>query len=280
MGAREFAVPRRVGILRHFAPPQKLAYRSRMVAINDNFALRDQVVLITGGARRVGAEIARALHAAGANVLIHYRSSAAAAIGLADEFNNVRPQSAAIFAAYLLEADAPDKLIAATLLQFGRLDILINNASSFYATPIGSISPAQWDDLIGTNLKAPLFLSQAAAPSLRAQRGLIINMVDIHGMQPLKAHPVYSAAKAGLAMLTRSLARELGPEVRVNGIAPGPVLWPETEMDEALKREIIAKTALKRHGTPQDIARTALFLAKDAPYITGQIIAVDGGRSI
>jgi pteridine reductase len=280
MGAREFAVPRRVGILRHFAPPQKLAYRSRMVAINDNFALRDQVVLITGGARRVGAEIARALHAAGANVLIHYRSSAAAAIGLADEFNNVRPQSAAIFAAYLLEADAPDKLIAATLRQFGRLDILINNASSFYATPIGSISPAQWDDLIGTNLKAPLFLSQAAAPSLRAQRGLIINMVDIHGMQPLKAHPVYSAAKAGLAMLTRSLARELGPEVRVNGIAPGPVLWPETEMDEALKREIIAKTALKRHGTPQDIARTALFLAKDAPYITGQIIAVDGGRSI
>jgi pteridine reductase len=251
-----------------------------MVAINDAFALRDQVVLITGGARRVGAEIARALHAAGANVLIHYRSSAAAAIGLADEFNNVRPKSAAIFAAHLLEADAPEKLVAATLTQFGRLDILINNASSFYATPIGSISAAQWDDLIGTNLKAPLFLSQAAAPSLRAQRGLIINMVDIHGMRPLKAHPVYSAAKAGLAMLTRSLARELGPEVRVNGIAPGPVLWPETDMDETLKREIIAKTALKRHGTPQDIARAALFLAKDAPYITGQIIAVDGGRSI
>ncbi|HEY0746813.1 MAG TPA: pteridine reductase [Steroidobacteraceae bacterium] len=251
-----------------------------MVAINDNFALRDQAVLITGGARRVGAEIARVLHAAGANILIHYRSSAAAAIGLADEFNNARPQSAAIFTAHLLEANAPEQLVAATLRQFGRLDILINNASSFYATPIGSISAAQWDDLIGTNLKAPLFLSQAAAPSLRAQRGLIINMVDIHGMRPLAGHPLYSAAKAGLAMLTRSLARELGPEVRVNGIAPGPVLWPEADMDETLKREIIAKTALKRHGTPQDIARTALFLAKDAPYITGQIIAVDGGRSI
>jgi pteridine reductase len=251
-----------------------------MVVMNDNFALRDQVVLITGGARRVGAEIARALHAAGANIFIHYRLSASAAIALAEEFNRTRAHSAAIFAAHLLDGDAPDKLIAATLLEFGRLDILINNASSFYATPVGRITPAQWDDLVGTNLKAPLFLAQAAAPSLRAQRGLIINMIDIHALRPLKAHPVYSAAKAGLAMLTRSLARELGPEVRVNGIAPGPVLWPEAEMDEELKREIVGRTALKRHGTPQDIARTALFLAKDAPYITGQIIAVDGGRSI
>jgi pteridine reductase len=251
-----------------------------MVVMNDNFALRNQVVLVTGGARRVGAEIARTLHAAGANILIHYRSSAAAAIALADEFNRTRARSAAIFAAHLPSAEAPEKLVAATLLEFGRLDILINNASSFYSTPIGQITLPQWDDLIGTNLKAPLFLSQAAAPSLRAQRGLIINMIDIHALRPLKAHPVYSAAKAGLAMLTRSLARELGPEIRVNGIAPGPVLWPEGDMDEELKREIIGKTALKRHGTPQDIARTALFLAKDAPYITGQIIAVDGGRSI
>ena len=251
-----------------------------MVVMNDNFALRAQVVLITGGARRVGAEIARTLHAAGANILIHYRSSAAAAIALSEEFNRVRQHSAAIFAADLLNADAPQKLIAATLLEFGRLDILINNASSFYATPIGRITLPQWDDLMGSNLKAPLFLSQAAVPSLRAQRGLIINMIDIHALRPLKAHPVYSAAKAGLAMLTRSLARELGPEIRVNGIAPGPVLWPEGAMDEDLKREIIDRTALKRHGTPQDIGRTALFLAKDAPYITGQIIAVDGGRSI
>jgi pteridine reductase len=251
-----------------------------MGATNDNFALRDHVVLITGAARRVGAEIARTLHAAGANVLIHYRSSAAAAMALADGLNRSRAHSAAIFAAQLLDADAPDKLLAATLLEFGRLDILINNASSFYPTPVGRISSAQWNDLIGSNLKAPLFLSQAAAPSLRERRGLIINMIDIHGFRPLRAHPVYSAAKAGLAMLTRSLARELGPEIRVNGIAPGPVLWPEGFMEEELKREIVEKTALKRHGTPQDIARTALFLAKDAPYITGQIISVDGGRGI
>jgi pteridine reductase len=243
-------------------------------------SLGGQVVLITGGARRVGAEIARTLHAAGAKVLIHYRSSAAAAIALADELNRSRPGSAAIHAANLLTAGAPETLVAATLLEFGRLDILINNASSFYPTPVGRITLTQWDDLIGSNLKAPLFLAQAAAPSLRTQRGLIINMVDIHGLRPLKAHPVYSAAKAGLAMLTRALARELGPEIRVNGIAPGPVLWPEGEMNEDLKREIIGKTALQRHGTPQDIARTALFLAQDAPYITGQIIAVDGGRGI
>jgi pteridine reductase len=246
----------------------------------ENTSLHGQVVLITGGARRVGAEIARTLHAAGANILIHYRSSAAAAIALADQFNQVRPHSAVIHSAHLTAPEAPETLVAATLLEFGRLDILINNASSFYPTPVGQITLPQWEDLMGSNLQAPLFLSQAAAPSLAKQRGLIINMIDIHALRPLKAHLVYSAAKAGLAMLTRALARELGPEVRVNGIAPGPVLWPEGDMDDALKHEIIDQTALKRHGTPQDIARTALFLAKDAPYITGQIIAVDGGRSI
>jgi pteridine reductase len=251
-----------------------------MKPATDDSALQGHVVLITGGARRVGAEIARTLHGAGANILIHYRSSATAAGALAEEFNQRRPHSAAVHAAHLLNAQAPDELIAATLLQFGRLDILINNASSFYPTPLGQITLPQWDDLIGSNLKAPLFLSQAAAPSLAKQRGLIINIVDIHALRPLKAHLVYSTAKAGLAMLTRALARELGPAVRVNGIAPGPVLWPEGEMKDALKREIVDKTALKRHGTPQDVARTALFLAKDAPYITGQIIAVDGGRSI
>jgi pteridine reductase len=246
----------------------------------ESSALRDQVVLITGGARRVGAEIARTLHSAGANILIHYRASAAAAMALADQFNRVRPHSGAIQAAHLSAAEAPEKLVAATLLEYGRLDILINNASSFYPTPVGRITRPQWDDLIDSNLKAPLFLSQAAAPSLGLQHGLIINLIDIHALRPLKGHPVYSIAKAGLAMLTRALARELGPDIRVNGIAPGPVLWPEGEMDEDLKREIIDKTALKRHGTPQDIARTALFLARDAPYITGQIIAVDGGRSV
>jgi pteridine reductase len=245
----------------------------------ENAPLRDQVVLITGGARRVGAELARAMHAAGANVLIHYRSSAAAAIALTDSLNKIRPHSAASFAAHLSTPEAPEKLVAATCLEFGRLDILINNASSFYPTPVGSITLPQWDDLIGSNLKAPLFLSQAAVPALKEQRGLIINMLDIHALRPLKGHPVYCAAKAGLAMLTKSLARELAPEIRVNGIAPGPVLWPEG-MDDSVKQEIIDKTALKRNGSPQDIARTALFLAKDAPYITGQIIAVDGGRSI
>ncbi len=237
-------------------------------------------MLITGGARRVGATVARALHAAGANIFIHYRSSAAAAISLADSLNQLRPHSAAIHAAQLSADDAPQKLVAAALLEFGRLDVLINNASSFYPTPVGQISLAQWDDLVGSNMKAPLFLSQAAAPSLKARRGLIINMVDIHALRPLKQHPVYCAAKAGLVMLTKSLARELGPQIRVNGIAPGPVLWPEGDMAEDIKHEIVDKTALKRAGSPQDIARTALFLAADAPYITGQIIAVDGGRSI
>jgi pteridine reductase len=251
-----------------------------MTTNSDIPSLHDQVVLITGGARRVGAEIARTLHGAGANLLIHYRNSAAAADALAQELNVHRAGSAAIAKADLLDTTAADFLVAAALREFGRLDVLINNASTFYPTALGEITSAQWDDLLGSNLKAPFFLAQAAAPSLKARRGLILNIVDIHALRPLKGHPVYSIAKAGLAMLTRSLARELGPEVRVNGIAPGPVLWPEQGMDQELQHEIIGKTALKRQGNPQDIARTALFLAKDAPYITGQIIAVDGGRSI
>src|SRR5882757_5191590 len=242
--------------------------------------LQNRVVLITGGARRVGAEIVRVLHEAGANVMIHYRSSAGAANALMDDLNRTRPGSAAVHCENLLDSDAASGLVAAALREFGRIDILINNASTFYATPVGGITGAQWDEVLGSNLKAPFFLAQAAAPSLRTQRGLIINIVDIHGLRPLKGHSVYSIAKAGLAMLTRTLARELGPDIRVNGIAPGPVLWPERPMDEELKREIVAKTALKRHGTPQDIARAVLFLAKDAPYVTGQVIAVDGGRSI
>ncbi len=228
----------------------------------------------------MGAEIARTMHRAGASVFIHYRSSAAAADELARELNGARTGTAAVHGSDLLGADAPENLVAAAIGAFGGVDVLINNASSFSPSKVGEITRAQWKDLIGTNLEAPLFLAQAAVPTLAARRGLIINLVDIHGLRPLKGYPVYSAAKAGLAMLTRSLARELGPRIRVNGIAPGPVLWPEHDMDEALKREIIGKTALQRHGSPADIARTALFLARDAPYITGQIIAVDGGRSI
>jgi pteridine reductase len=145
---------------------------------------------------------------------------------------------------------------------------------------VGKITRAGWDELMGSNVRAPLFLAQAAAPYLAKQRGLILNVIDIHGLRPLKGYPVYSIAKAGLAMLTRSLARELGPDIRVNGIAPGPVLWAEHGLDDSMKREIVAKTALKHVGSPQDIARTALFLVRDAPYITGQIITVDAGRSI
>ncbi len=246
----------------------------------ESSALKDQVVLITGGARRVGAVVAGALHAAGARLLIHYRSSSEEAHALAAGFNRTRAHSACVYGADLLDHTQAPAIVGAALAAFSRLDILINNASTFYPTLVGEITLRDWDDLMGSNLKAPLFLSQAAAPHLREARGLIINMLDIHAARPLKAHPVYCAAKAGLAMLTLSLARELGPQIRVNGIAPGPVLWPEDSMGEDLKREIIGKTALKRHGSPQDIARTVLFLAKDAPYITGQIIAVDGGRSI
>jgi pteridine reductase len=243
-------------------------------------SLDDRVILITGSARRVGAQIARTLHAAGARILLHYRSSAAAAEELAREMNAARPGTAALFAADLRSDGAPEELVAAAVGHFGRLDVLINNASTFYPTPVGEITRAAWDDLIGSNLRAPLFLAQAAAPHLAKQRGLIINLIDIHGLRPLKGYPVYSIAKAGLAMLTRSLARELGPDIRVNGIAPGPVLWAEHGLDDDMKREIVGKTALNRVGSPQDIARTALFLVRDAPYITGQIIAVDGGRSI
>ena len=242
--------------------------------------LAGRCVLITGGAKRLGAATARRMHGAGASIVVHYHRSAAEARALVAELEAVRPGSAHAVCADLLDIAVLPGLVEAAVQRFGRLDVLVNNASTFYPTPVGSITPAQFEDLIGTNLRAPLFLSQAAAPALRETAGLIINMVDIHAKRPLKSHPVYSSAKAGLVMLTRSLARELGPEIRVNGIAPGPVMWPEHPMDETLKSEIVGKTALKRTGSPDDIARTALFFAADAPYVTGQIIAVDGGRDI
>jgi len=242
--------------------------------------LAGRCVLVTGGAKRLGAAIGRRLHAAGASLVVHYRQSRPAADALVGELEAIRAGSALAVRADLLDVARLPELVQAAVARFGRLDVLVNNASTFYPTPLGDITPAQFDDLVGTNLRAPLFLSQAAAPALRAARGLILNMVDIHGRRPLRAHPVYSAAKAGLIMLTQSLARELGPEVRVNAIAPGPVLWPERDLDDVLKSEIIAKTALKRAGSPDDIARTAYFLAAEAPYVTGQVIAVDGGRSI
>ena len=242
--------------------------------------LAGQSALVTGSARRLGAVIARALHEAGASLVLHYRSSAEAAAALAGELNGVRAGSAVLAQGDLLDAASLAQLARAAVAAFGRLDILVNNASSFYPTPMGEIDERAWSDLIGTNLKAPLFLAQAAAPALHENRGLILNLVDIHGMRPLRRHPVYSVAKAGLIMLTKSLARELGPQVRVNAIAPGPVLWPEEGMDELLRKRIIDRTALKRGGSPQDVARAALYFACDAPFVTGQVLAVDGGRSI
>ena len=242
--------------------------------------LADQAVLVTGGARRLGAAIARRLHAEGASILIHYRASRADAERLAAELNAARAGSAAIHRADLLDLAALPGIVEATIAAFGGLDVLINNASTFYPTPLGAVTAAAFDDLIGSNLRAPLFLTQAAAAALKARRGLVLNMVDIHASRPLKRHPVYSAAKAGLVMLTKSLARELAPEVRVNAIAPGPVLWPEGELDATLKERIIERTALKRFGTPEDVARAALFFVRDAPYVTGQVLAIDGGRSV
>jgi pteridine reductase len=242
--------------------------------------LAGQAALVTGAARRVGAAIARTLHAAGANVLLHYKTSATAAESLAHELNGARAGSAKILQADLLDLSELAPLIDAAVGTFGRLDVLVNNASTFYATPIGAISGDDWDDLMGTNVKAPLFLSQAAAPALQKANGLIVNLVDIHGSRPLKRFAVYCAAKAALAMLTQSLARELAPHVRVNGIAPGPILWPEDAPDSETKAKIISQTLLQRQGSPDDVARTVLFFASDAPYITGQILAVDGGRSV
>jgi pteridine reductase len=243
-------------------------------------SLTGKTVLITGAARRVGAAIARTLHAAGANLVVHYRKSATDAEALVASMNSLRAGSAATVQADLLDLPRLPSLVEFAVRTFGGLDVLVNNASTFCPTPIGEITPQAWDDLMGSNFKAPLFLSQAAAPALRQSQGLILNLVDIHALRPLRHYTVYCSAKAGLHMLTRSLAKELGPEIRVNGISPGPVLWPESGGDEAERRKIIQRTILQRMGTPEDIARTALFFAAHAPFVTGQILAVDGGRSV
>ncbi len=244
--------------------------------------LQGKVVLITGGAKRVGAAICRRLHAAGAGLLVHYRSSALEARALQAELNAHRAGSVTLAQADLLKVSSAAELIKAAVKQFGRLDALINNASSFYATAIGEVSEKAWDDLVGTNLKAPLFLAQAAAPELRRSHGCIVNILDIHAELPMTSHAVYTAAKGGLLALTRALARDLGPEVRVNGIAPGTILWPDDDAwkDEVARQRIINRTVLKRVGEPDDIAKAVQFFISDAPYVTGQILAVDGGRSV
>ena len=243
--------------------------------------LAGKTALITGGARRVGAAIARTLHDAGANVIIHCHRSVRDAQTLATELNSRRAASASTVSLDLHATARLGELIEHAEQHFGGLDVLVNNASTFYPTPIGEITEAHWDDLFGSNLKAPLFLSQAAAPTLKRSQGLILNIVDIHGLRPLRRYPVYVAAKAGLIMLTRSLARELGPAIRVNGIAPGPVMWPADGVaDATLQAKIIDRALLKRAGSAEDVARAALFFATDAPFITGHIMPVDGGRSV
>ena len=239
-----------------------------------------KTALITGAAARIGAEIARTLHETGMNIVIHYRASADQAEVLCQSLNNLRANSASTLQGDLLQTESLDQLTKQAAEVWGGLDVLVNNASSFYPTPVGEITLEHWDDLMGSNLKAPIFLSQAATPYLKENQGCIINIIDIHAFRPMKAHPVYCAAKAGLAMLTQSLAKELGPEIRVNGVAPGAIMWPTSELNPETQASILERTALKRQGEPADIARAVRFLALDADYITGQIIPVDGGRSL
>jgi len=239
-----------------------------------------KTVMITGAARRVGAELVRQLHHAGMNIILHYRSSDQDAMALAAKLNTARKNSVKLIQADLKQYEKLDELISQASVLFDGIDVLINNASSFYTTSLQEINEESWDDLLGVNLKAPLFLSKAAAPYLKSRHGCIINIVDIHADRPLKDYPLYCIAKAGLAMLTKSMARELAPEVRVNGISPGAIMWPEVKSYEGMHEDIIQRTALKREGHPKDIADTALFLISNANYITGQIIAVDGGRTL
>ena len=243
-------------------------------------SLDNKVVLVSGAARRIGAAIVTRLHAEGARVAIHYRGSADEADALCSDLNAGRADSAQTFRGNLLDTDYRPQLVADVVAWGGGLDVLVNNASTFYPTPVGTITESHWDDLVGSNFKAPLFLSQAAAPHLRAARGAIVNIVDIHGQRPLRDHPVYGPAKAALAMLTRALAKDLAPEVRVNGVSPGAILWPEDGMTETAQASILKEVPLGRPGEPGDIAACVLYLLRDAPYVTGQIIAVDGGRSI
>jgi len=236
--------------------------------------------LVTGGARRIGAAICDVLHDAGMKIAIHYRNSSEDAERVAARLNAARANSAQIFQADLIEKDAPAMLVNAVVDWSGGLDALVNNASTFYPTPLGTIDEQAWSDLMGSNLKAPLFLSQAAAEHLQRAHGSIVNIIDIHASRPLRDHHVYGAAKAGLAMLTRSLAKDLAPGVRVNGISPGAIAWPENGMPDRIKETIVRQIPLGRAGDPRDIAGAVLFFLRDATYATGQIVAIDGGRSI
>ncbi|RVU84049.1 pteridine reductase [Leucothrix sargassi] len=242
-------------------------------------SLQGKVALITGAAKRIGAEVARTLHAEGAFVVIHYRDSGVEAKALVEHLNNQRADSATSYQAELGNVAALEGMIDKTIALTGRLDVLINNASGFYPTPIGQVKEQDWHQLFDSNLKGPTFLSQAAAPHLNKVNGCIVNMVDIHADRPLKGHSVYCAAKAGLVMLTQSLALELGPKVRVNAVAAGAIIWPENMQSDQMD-EIVSKVALGKCGEPKDIAEMILFLVGKASYVTGQVLRVDGGRTI
>jgi pteridine reductase len=242
-----------------------------------------RVALVTGAAQRIGAAIARELHAAGCNVLLHCRSSRAEADALAAELNAMRHDSAAVLQADLTQLPQVEQLAAAAIAHWSHIDLLVNNASGFFPTPVGTVNEPEWDSLFASNLKGPFFLSQALVPALRERRGAIVNIVDVYAELPLAQHAVYTMAKAGVAMMTRALAQELGPDVRVNGVAPGAILWPAEENPElggAKAEALLAQTALKRIGDPADIARAVRYLGLEAGYVTGQILAVDGGRTL
>ncbi|MEF8752771.1 MAG: pteridine reductase [Accumulibacter sp.] len=242
--------------------------------------MEGRTILVTGAARRLGRAIAVEMHGTGANIMVHYHQAAAEAATLVAELNARRPSSAACWQVDLRQIDRLPELVAATVDRFGRLDGLVNNASSFFPTPLAGIDLRDWDELVGSNLQAPLFLTQAAAPHLIASDGSVVNITDIHAERPLAGYPLYCAAKAGLLGLTRALAIELAPRVRVNAVAPGPILWPESEaFDSVARAEIVADTLLHRVGCPQDVARAVHYLLVAADYVTGQVINVDGGRT-
>ena len=237
-------------------------------------------VLITGAAKRIGAACARLLHSKGCNVFLHYRSSKEAAMQLCYEFNQSRPDSSYMMQADLLVKDELNALVGEACIAWGGIDVLVNNASSFYPTPVADVTEQQWDELMGSNLKAPFFLAQALSKTLTDNRGCIVNIVDIHAERGLPGYPVYSIAKAGLVAMTKILAKELAPSVRVNGVAPGAILWPDKAFSEQERQDILQRVALKRTGAPADIAKAVWFLIKDADYMTGQILTVDGGRTL
>lgn len=244
------------------------------------FATDRRVALITGAGKRVGAVIARTLHAAGYDLALHYRHSATEASALATELEQQRRDSTLTVQAELAEVEQLPQMIERVLARFGRLDALVNNASSFYPTPLGSATVAQWNELFAANAQAPFFLTQAAAPALHASGGAIVNLIDIYAERPLADHPIYCMAKAALLAMTRSLALDLGPAVRVNGVAPGAVLWPSDGKPYADQQAMLARTPLQRAGSPEDVAGAVLWLLRDAPFVTGQILRVDGGRTL